>query len=934
MSTLFKYLLLIVSSIPAFILSADDFTISENGSIRWDDTLLENKPDGNWMYLVSKKNVLIESTKFSVQTPLGQSRSNLLPWRIRQYKDEKGLTYKEPIKIGDAKGFLKIEHKPLENRKIDCSIDFKAEGYNTNLQTLNLPIHVFAGKKFYVNGVPYTYSEGTGKSRHHINLLKRTRLEEFIASDEKYGAFKIIPKSELEIEIVEKLDWKGHRSIWLNLYPVNGERIEYRFVLPPELNEDTQLSYKANAIENGSFENGREGWGIIFKKRDVTSDWSLTKEASSEGSTSLKVSVIEQKHVFEPLVKSAIVASDYFQSTALKSVRFSVDLKADKIGQKAKLQIRYVPTALVPNDGSNLLEKEVVLSKKWERYGFNVDLPLAENNAYAVAIEFPEIKAGDSVFVDALRIGSPEDINYSAYSELESGLDTIRYRRIYELNEPFDLISYLKNNGKKRVNYKLLLKIRDTEGQLVYEAEKPYKALRKGGHYEHQWETPSFKKQGMYRAELLTLNKDSDVINRNHISLAVLRKRELNVVDPSNKFGVNITDLREFWALERIGIGWSRFTFNCSLSDLMPSKGVWNHQHEKRLSALLDYQKEFGVTPLAVLGPGIPKWASSGPPGSSSSRVYAPKTSLNHYFDDYLTRLLDFTDGRLYAIETWNEPDIPLFYRGSVQEMADFSKLCYGIIKREKPDIEVVGLGLATPAETKNTFLDKLLNQVSLDNFDAISYHPYTEGRRHPARGHFRDVVQGFYSKVESFGPVPPLWATEFGWFGLAHDAKKFVPYKNPFVAREILDEKESAEAYIQSICTAFANGVEKTFYFTLLEGNILDRWLHGWVGPGGRSVELGFIAAATACDLIADMQCLGQEFIEGGICQTKFSNSSKNIVVLWSESKVKTLNLPLTENLTVYDLYGNSMPLNFNNGGTFVEIKVSSQPIYLVYEK
>ena len=121
--------------------------------------------------------------------------------------------------------------------------------------------------------------------------------------------------------------------------------------------------------------------------------------------------------------------------------------------------------------------------------------------------------------------------------------------------------------------------------------DRPYKNLRKAGHYEHRWETPSFKKQGMYRAELLTLNKDSDVINRNHISLAVLRKREVNAVDPSNKFGVNITDLREFWALERIGIGWSRFTFNCSMSDLMFSKGVWNHQHEKRLSALLERRR-------------------------------------------------------------------------------------------------------------------------------------------------------------------------------------------------------------------------------------------------------------------------------------------------------------------------------------------------------
>ena len=57
-------------------------------------------------------------------------------------------------------------------------------------------------------------------------------------------------------------------------------------------------------------------------------------------------------------------------------------------------------------------------------------------------------------------------------------------------------------------------------------------------------------------------------------------------------------------------------------------------------------------------------------------------------------------------------------------------------------------------------------------------------------------------------------------------------------------------------------------------------------------------------------------------------------MVVLWSEEKAKTLNLPLNENLTIYDLYGNSIPLSLYSDGTFAEIKVSSQPIYLVYEK
>ena len=79
-------------------------------------------------------------------------------------------------------------------------------------------------------------------------------------------------------------------------------------------------------------------------------------------------------------------------------------------------------------------------------------------------------------------------------------------------------------------------------------------------------------------------------------------------------------------------------------------------------------------------------------------------------------------------------------------------------------------------------------------------------------RGEFREVVEGFHAAVEDFGEVPSLWSTEFGYFGLAKDAKPFVPFKNPFVAREILSEEESAEAYIQAICTSFANGVDKTF--------------------------------------------------------------------------------------------------------------------------
>ena len=41
-----------------------------------------------------------------------------------------------------------------------------------------------------------------------------------------------------------------------------------------------------------------------------------------------------------------------------------------------KLQLRYVPIALVPNRGSDLIEKTIILTDDWERYSFDVRLPL------------------------------------------------------------------------------------------------------------------------------------------------------------------------------------------------------------------------------------------------------------------------------------------------------------------------------------------------------------------------------------------------------------------------------------------------------------------------------------------------------------------------------------------------------------------------------
>jgi hypothetical protein len=932
MTPLHRFQLLL--QFPLFLLAAGtapaEPTIHKDASIQWEDAHFQAKPDGNLMYLVTTRGVLVESSKFNIQAPDGSRRSNMLPWEMRQEIDGDTLRYSEPVRIKGSAGSYRVETSVTGDRKLRIATDFDVEGYRAVNTILNLPLDVFTGDTFIVDGEAFAYTEPDKhpQGRRFETLLPRRAFTQFISSGKDGSRFILEPQCELEIEVQNRADWKEHRSYWVNLYSKDGRTVAYTVTLPEPAPAREAAAQDGNMLANSSFELGREEWGVIFGKRDVSSGWSLTAETASDGEYSLKVDIVPKSAPFEPERKSATIASDYFQAQPLERLTISADMKASRSGQRVALQLRLVPTELVPNKGSTLIGKELVLTDEWQRYSFEARLPLAANNAYAIAVEIDDTDKATQVYLDAVTVSRATDAAYAPAASVEARTDTRRFRRLYMPGEPFDLVTSVRNNSDREVVPVVRLAISDDDGKLLHEGLHEFETIPATANARIAWQVPPFTRQGMYRIHVSMTDPASGLSASHGISLGVLRDRDSNVADPSNRFGTNITDLREFWALERIGLGWSRFTFDCGWGNLQPSPNWWNKDKEAALSALLDYQATFGVTPLAVLGPGMPKWASRAPKGSSAFRTYTPKEEFKGAFVDYLNRLLKMADGRLFAIETWNEPDIPLFYRGTEEEMAEFTTLCYEVIKAHDPEIQVVGLGLATPAETKNKFLRELIGHTGLQPYDAISFHPYTEGRRHPARGDFRDVVHGIGETIAEFGDPPPLWATEFGWFGRGHDTKPFVPYKNPFVAREILDEGEGAAAWVQAISTAFANGVDKVFYFTLLEGNLLDLWLHGWVGPGGRSVESGFIAAAAACDLMRDVDCLGQDDLGGGSYQTRFSGPSGDFVVLWNEAGGREHRFASTIPVRGKDLFGNDFTLDPADGN--VEVSLSGKPLYL----
>ncbi|MEC7610059.1 MAG: hypothetical protein VX964_07800, partial [Verrucomicrobiota bacterium] len=171
------------------------------------------KPDGIPMYLVSIHDVLIEGAKFSIQATDGSVHSNLLPWEIKQQVTESALRINEPIRIRAARGNYRVETSLVQSRKLRGVIDFEAEGYRAKSLSFQLPLDVYAGKRFMVDGQIFDYGNlGAAQSARRQVLLSRRSFSSFTAIDDLKLAFSIEPNSDFEIELLSMVDWKGHRA--------------------------------------------------------------------------------------------------------------------------------------------------------------------------------------------------------------------------------------------------------------------------------------------------------------------------------------------------------------------------------------------------------------------------------------------------------------------------------------------------------------------------------------------------------------------------------------------------------------------------------------------------------------------------------------------------------------------------------------------------
>ena len=176
------------------------------------------------------------------------------------------------------------------------------------------------------------------------------------------------------------------------------------------------------------------------------------------------------------------------------------------------------------------------------------------------------------------------------------------------------------------------------------------------------------------------------------------------------------------------------------------------YRFNDRLAGYMAALAKYGLDPLIVLAFSNPLYDDDKTPFSDSGRRgYAA------YASAVVSRYRPNLD-RDGAVEIWNEyngsfctgpckQDPPRFY-------ADMLSAAYRAIKQSAPEVTVLG-GAGVPIPLP--YYRNLFKHGALDSMDALVIHPY---RKTPEG--VEDKIGELRDMMAQFGPVKPIWATEF----------------------------------------------------------------------------------------------------------------------------------------------------------------------------
>ncbi|MEP7292296.1 MAG: hypothetical protein ABI835_10955, partial [Chloroflexota bacterium] len=170
--------------------------------------------------------------------------------------------------------------------------------------------------------------------------------------------------------------------------------------------------------------------------------------------------------------------------------------------------------------------------------------------------------------------------------------------------------------------------------------------------------------------------------------------------------------------------------------------------------------------------------------------------------------------------EAWNEPDLSMFWSGSVQDYARLLKVTYLVVRQADPLAQVMFAGLAYIDPNWNDYLARTLMIIERDPqrdaynwyFDIAAVHSYTDAERSWS------VVRWMKQVLAAYGLSRPVWLNESGVPVWDDYPGPTWTAGSPGGRQYRGTQAEQALYVIESTALAWASGADVVFLFQLYD--------------------------------------------------------------------------------------------------------------------
>ena len=382
--------------------------------------------------------------------------------------------------------------------------------------------------------------------------------------------------------------------------------------------------------------------------------------------------------------------------------------------------------------------------------------------------------------------------------------------------------------------------------------------------------------------------------------------RPTSDVIPRTLFGMHIHHIGTYTPWPAVSIGtWRLFSSYVSWPDLEPNKGQW---YFDKLDSHVSIAQANNVEILLTLGLS-PTWASARPAEPSAYKPgYAAEPANIEDWKNYVQTVATRYKGRIRYYEIWNEPNEPIFFSGTVDQMVTLAREAYAILKEIDPEVTVVSPS-ATPGgvvDLGTPWLEKYLMKGGAAYADIIGYHFYVTPNQPESMLPLISKVKILMAKY-GVGSKQ-LWNTEAGW-------------ANP----KSFSSNAEADGYVaRSYILNWAAGVNRFYWYAWDDRDWLTLFM----------TEADFKTLTTSAIAYAQVQqwLIGARMVACG--QNTQGAWIANIVrdggysgwIVWNQTQSLNIDIPQSWNVErMKDLRGNTTDLTGVN-----QVAIGMAPILL----